>query len=237
MIPWQRLDQVSIPNQGGKLNLYRRDKEYSIRVDNYELMNSRVHGSEEILAEQTCARVGRRPEPRILIGGLGMGFTLMATLKTCVPEAEIIVAELIPTVIEWNKNYLGELNEYALKDKRTTILELDVARLLRDPEQRFDAILLDVDNGPNAMTQKRNNWLYTLPGLQAAHDSLTSRGVLGVWSTEPDRAFGKRLRTIGFKMKELSVRARRNKGAHHTIWLAEKVASKKKRIHTKPSFS
>jgi len=223
MIPWVLLDRVNIPNQGGELRLYRRDKEYSIRVDHYELMNSRVHGSEEILAEMTCARINRRPKPRILIGGLGMGFTLMATLKNIGSDAEIIVAELVPAVVNWNREYLSQLNEHALKDKRTTVLSGDVAQALRDKEQLFDAILLDVDNGPSALTHKRNNWLYTRDGLTAAHESLHPKGILAIWSNAPDRAFGKRLRGVGFKMKEISVRARRNKGAHHTIWLAQRI--------------
>ena len=187
-----------------------------------ELMNSRVHGSEDALAELACARVVARVRPRVLIGGLGMGFTLAAALRTLGPTAEVVVAELVPEVVEWNRGALGEAAGHPLADDRVTVQVGDVARILRKDRNAFDAILLDVDNGPEGLTRKDNDWLYATAGLTAAAEALRSQGVLAVWSAGPDRVFPERLRKVGFDVETVVVRAHRpGKGARHTIWLAE----------------
>ena len=220
MIPWVLLDTVQIPNNGGTLRLHRRDDEFSIRVDSCELMNSRSHGSEEILAELACERIRQRPQPRILIGGLGMGFTLNAALTSCGANATVLVAELIPAVIEWNRKELAALNGQALCDERTHLFSGDVALLLKDDTQQFDAILLDVDNGPDGLTHAENDWLYSRNGLKTARKSLRPKGILAIWSTAQDPLFTKRLQQCGFTVEEHRVRERRTRGARHTIWLA-----------------
>ncbi len=223
MIPWELLDSTKIPGSAGELSLHRHGRDFSIRVDNQELMNSRAHGSEEALAKLTCERVDGRKEPRILIGGLGMGFTLAAALKHLGTKARIEVAELVPSVVEWNRGALGELTGHPILDKRVTIHEADVARILKTKRRTYDAILLDVDNGPTGMTRKSNNWLYTHDGLDAAFTALQSEGILAVWSACPDRSFKKRMNQSGFEVDEVRTRARgRHGGAWHTIWIAER---------------
>ena len=205
-----------------ELSLYRRGEEFSIRVGDDELMNSRLHGSEDALGELACARIADRPEPRILIGGLGMGFTLRAALQALNTRARVIVAELMPAVVEWNRGPLGDLAGHPLRDNRVTVREIDVAVILREERHTFDAILLDVDNGPKALTSNGNDWLYGRSGLKAAFAALRPGGVLAVWSAGPDQGFSYRLRKTGFKVEELTVRARGALGgARHTIWLAE----------------
>ncbi len=223
MIPWELLDSTQVPGSKGVLSLHRHGRDFSIRVDDQELMNSRAHGSEEELAKLTCERVDGRKEPRILIGGLGMGFTLAAALKHLGTKARIEVAELVPSVIEWNKGPLGELTGHPILDSRVTIHEADVARIMKTKRRTYDAILLDVDNGPTGMTRKGNNWLYSHSGLNAAFSSLQSEGILAIWSATPDRTFKKRLNQSGFEVDEVRARARgRHGGAWHTIWIAER---------------
>jgi spermidine synthase len=185
-------------------------------------MNSRMHGSEDALAELACKQVADRPRPRILIGGLGMGFTLGAALEHLGKNAEIVVAELIPAVVQWNRTHLAELAGRPLEDARVTVRESDVGRVIQEQAGCYDAILLDVDNGPDALTHEGNDRLYTHGGLAAAKAALTPGGILAVWSAEPDKSFSKRLRGSGFRMEEVSVRARGTKGRRHTIWLARK---------------
>ena len=221
MIPWEFLESAQVPGNGGELCLYRRGAEFSIRVGNRELMNSRVHGSEEALAELAYTRVVGRPRPRILIGGLGMGFTLAATLRRLGTEGRVVVAELVPAVVEWNRGPLGALAGHPLQDARVAVREVDVAQILRDTRQAYDAILLDVDNGPEGLARKDNDWLYARPGLEAAHAALRPAGVLAVWSAAPNQVFAKRLRRVGFTVDEVHVPARSSgKGRRHTIWLA-----------------
>jgi spermidine synthase len=225
MIPWKFLDSAQLPGNGGELRLYRRGDEFSIRVDGNELMNSRSHGSEEALAELACARISGRPRPRVLIGGLGMGYTLSAALRRLGAAARVVVAELSPEVVEWNRSLLGDLAGYPLDDPRVTVREVDVAHVLREAHGVYDAILLDVDNGPEGMTHEDNDWLYTRAGLEAGFDALRAAGVLAVWSASPDRAFRERLRRVGFQVEELRVRARgHRKGGRHTIWIAQRAA-------------
>lgn len=221
MIPWKLLDTAQVPGNGGELRLYRRGDEFSIRIaDGGELMNSRIHGSEEALAELTCGKIADRSRPRVLIGGLGMGFTLAAALHHLGADAEVVVAELVPAVVVWNRGPLGEHAGHPLEDKRATVCEGDVADILKTRQQAYDAILLDVDNGPDGLTSKNNDWLYTMDGLHASFGALRPEGVLAVWSAGPDREFTKRLRKAGFRVEQVRVRARGKKGARHTIWLA-----------------
>lgn len=221
MRPWELLDTAAVPGDDKALRLYRRSDEFSIRIAGRgELMNSRVHGSEDALAEQACARLAGCVKPRVLIGGLGMGFTLAAALRHVSDEAQIVVAELVPAVVTWNRGPLGASAGHPLDDPRVTVRECDVARLIKADLQAYDAILLDVDNGPEGLTRKANDWLYSVPGLSAAYAALRPRGVLAVWSAGPDRDFSERLRKVGFEVDEVRVRAHGSKGARHILWFA-----------------
>lgn len=221
MIPWEFLESARVPDTGEEICLYRRGTEFSIRVGNRELMNSRIHGSEEALAELAYARIAGRPRPRILIGGLGMGFTLAAALRRLGTEGRVEVAELVPAVVAWNRGPLAALAGHPLQDARVTVREADVAQVVRAMRLAFDAILLDVDNGPEALARRENDWLYARPGLEAAHAALQPGGVLAVWSAAPDQVFARRLCRAGFAVEEVRVPARRSrKGKRHTIWLA-----------------
>ena len=221
MIPWILLDTVQAPGEGEHLRLLQRDTEFSIRVGNQELMNSRVYGSEEALAELACTRIARRPAARVLIGGLGMGYTLAAALRALNAGAAIVVAELVPTVVIWNRGPIGHLAGHPLNDTRVQVRELDVGKIMRKEARAYDAILLDVDNGPEGLTRKENDWLYELNGLNAAYAALRPSGVLAVWSAGYDPAFTQRLIKVGFDAEEKRVRARGTSGgARHIIWLA-----------------
>jgi len=221
MIPWEFLESAAVPGGGGELGLYRRGGEFSIRVASRELMNSRLHASEEALAELACARVAARPRPRVLIGGLGMGYTTAATLHRLGADGQVVVAELVPVVVEWNRGPLADLAGRPLQDARVTVREVDIARILQAEHRAYDAILLDVDNGPAGLTRKGNDWLYARAGLEAAYAALRRAGVLGVWSASPDRAFAKRPCRVNFEVNEVCVRARGpGRGGRHTIWLA-----------------
>lgn len=224
MNKWAQLGSVDIPNGGGVLTLSQRDAEFSIRLSGIrgELMNSRIHGSEEALAELGCARLAAVEAARVLVGGMGMGFTLAAALRSVGASAEVVVAELIPEVVEWNRGPLGDCAGHPLRDGRTRVHIGDVAELLAGARGAFDAILLDVDNGPEGLTQEDNQWLYSLAGLQATHRALRPEGTLAVWSAGPDPLFLIRLKKTGFHASSRSVRARPGKGSHHTIFLAKK---------------
>lgn len=224
MTPWTRLDSTQVPGNGGELSLYRRGDEFSIKLAGRgELMNSRVHGSEDALAEHTCARLVDGARPRLLIGGLGMGFTLAAALRHIGEQGQVVVAELVPAVVAWNRGVLGGQAGHPLNDPRVTVREGDVAGVLVAEQQAYDGVLLDVDNGPEGLTRKQNDWLYSLNGLQAAYAALRPQGVLAVWSASPDKPFLKRLRKTGFEVDELRVRAHGSKGARHIIWFARRV--------------
>jgi spermidine synthase len=223
MIPWTLLDSAQVPGTGGELCLYQRNNEFSIKiVGRGELMNSRVHGSETALAEHTCARLVDCVKPQLLIGGLGMGFTLSAALQHLGKQAHVIVAELVPAVVAWNRGPLGDCAGHPLRDPRVTVSEMDVAHMLMAGEQAYDAILLDVDNGPEGLTRKENDWLYSINGLNDAYTALRPRGVLAVWSAGPDKNFLNRLRKVGFEVDEVRVHAHGSKGARHTIWFASR---------------
>ena len=212
-----------IPDTRSKLMLYRHQDKFSIVVPGRgELMNSRVHGSEKALAELACQRLKSGASPRLLVGGLGMGFTLAAALDAVGPGAEVVVAELVPEVVEWNRELTGEPAGHPLADPRSTVYIGDVAGILKDCGSGFDAIMMDVDNGPSAMIRRENDWLYSAEGLAVTRRALRPGGVLAVWSAAPDPLFQTRLRRSGFKVEEHIVRPHRaGKGARHYIWLAE----------------
>ncbi len=223
MAKFELIGTASIPGKGSELRLLQRNDEFSIRIAGTagELMNTRLHGSEDALAELACQRVAERPGVRVLVGGLGMGFTLSAALAALGEDAEVVVAELVPGVVEWNRGPLGAAAGYPLNDPRTRVSLGDVGELLRREPGGFDAIMLDVDNGPEGLTRRENDWLYSPKGLDAARQALRPDGVLAVWSAGQDPAFTERLRRIGLLVETVTVRAHRpGKGAKHCIWLA-----------------
>ncbi|KRE17716.1 hypothetical protein ASE63_00460 [Bosea sp. Root381] len=225
MIPWIHLDTATLPGRGPdrELRLKRRGAEFSIRLGSIELMNSRLSGSEEALATLVAARLAGRTDPRILIGGLGMGFTLRAALASFGPGARITVAELVPAVVAWARGPMAELFAGSLDDPRVTVTERDVAQVIAENAGGYDAILLDVDNGPEALTVAANDRLYDQGGLGLAKAGLRPGGVLAVWSQGPDRSFTQRLKRSGFAVEEVMVRAHRGRsGARHVIWLARR---------------
>ncbi|MEK7704486.1 MAG: hypothetical protein AAB426_05960 [Myxococcota bacterium] len=226
MKPWVLLDEATVPDSGATLGLYRRGEEYSIRVAQAELMNSRLHASEDALAQLACRSLGART-PRILIGGLGLGFTLAQVLRLVPAEASVIVAELVPAVVRWNTGVLGHVAGKPLADPRVRVEVADVGVLIAAARESYDAILLDVDNGPTAVTHPGNEGLYSLVGLTSAHRALRPLGVLAVWSAAQDPAFAVRLRQAGFSVEETPVRARAGRGAHHWIWVGVRGARAK----------
>ena len=221
MLPWIHLDRAAIPGDAGELRLKQRGREFSIMLGSTELMNSRLSGSEEALAALSCERIAGRKTPTMLIGGLGMGFTLRAALKMLPRDAHVVVAELVPAVVDWARGPLADLHEGTLDDPRVDIHIGDVGALIRSRKAAYDAILLDVDNGPDGLTRASNDNLYSHDGLRAAMAALRPNGVLAVWSSAPDRAFTRRLRDVGFSAEEVTVRANsRNSGARHVLWMA-----------------
>jgi spermidine synthase len=220
MIPWSKLATAQVPG-GGELRLMRRGTEFSIMLGANELMNSRSNGSEQALATIACERLGARSDPRFLIGGLGMGFTLRAALAALGPTAEIVVAELVPAVVAWARGPMAEVFGDCLSDPRVTLRETDVGELIRANTSCYDAILLDVDNGPQGLTRPANDALYGLAGLSAARAALRAGGVLAVWSSGPDREFVKRMRNAGFSVDDRSVRASGGRtGIKYVVWIA-----------------
>jgi spermidine synthase len=221
VIPWILLDSTPVPGGSSELRLLRRGAEFSIRLGRDELMNSRLSGSEEALATVACERIRSRKAPRLLIGGLGMGFTLRAALAVLGPDAGITVAELVPAVVRWAHGPMREVFGNSLEDARVRIHEGDVGQLIRSGASVFDAILLDVDNGPEGLTRDSNDVLYDLPGLSAARTALRSGGVLAVWAARPNPKFTQRLRKANFDVDEVIVRANKSRaGAKHIIWIA-----------------
>ena len=223
MIPWQQIDSARVPDSDVELRLMRRGTEFSMMLGQNELMNSRLSGSEEALATLACRRIEAVKRPHLLIGGLGMGFTLRAALAVLGPEARITVAELVPAVIAWARGPLAGIFGDSLDDPRANILSSDVVEVIQSRPAAFDAILLDVDNGPEGLIREANNALYSLKGLKAIRTALRPRGVLAVWSSGPNPAFTRRLRDAGFDANEVGVRATtKRSGAHHVIWFATK---------------
>jgi len=224
MIPWTLLARAQTPGNGVELCLYQRDTEFSIKADNVELMNSHVHGSEEALAKLACQKIRNHPRARVLIGGLGMGYTLRSALNGLGANAQVSVAELVPAVVHWNRGFLAHLADSPLDDNRVTIHESNVAEMIKTAKGSYNAILLDVDNGPQALTLKDNDWLYSLGGLETAFAALQPKGVLAIWSSGSDAAFAKRLGQAGFDVDEVRVRGRvGGKGAQNMIWIAIRI--------------
>ncbi len=229
MIPWIQIDTTRVPGAEVELRLMRRGAEFSLMLGDNELMNSRLSGSEEALATLACKRIEGVQRPQLLIGGLGMGFTLRAALAVLGAEARITVAELVPAVIAWARGPMADLFGDSLNDPRAGIREADVVDLIKTSPSAFDAVLLDVDNGPEALIRKANDALYDANGLQAIRRALRPGGVLAVWSSGPNALFTKRLAAAGFAVNEVGVRATtRRSGAHHVIWFATKSKEKPK---------
>jgi spermidine synthase len=225
MIPWTHLDTVQIPNDGGELKLSQRGDEFSIKISGKrgELMNSRVFNSEKVLSQLGCAHIKPHHDAHILVGGLGMGYTLSAALKAVNADSVVTVAELIPEVVKWNEGPLGHCAGKPLQDPRTKVHIGDVKELLTSRQPRFDAILLDVDNGPKGLTHSDNDWIYSEDGLKDIYDTLNPNGMLAIWSAGPDYLFSVRLKKIGFRVDTRDVQARPGKGSKHTIFLAKKL--------------
>lgn len=219
MIPWELLDSVET-NDSAEVTLHRRGQEYVIRAGGRDLMSSRMHGSEEALAALGCGRARKLKRPCVLVGGLGMGFTLRATLDLLPGDATVIVSELLEAVVSWNRGILAPLAASPLDDRRVSVEVGDVLDCFRQSPGRFDAVLLDVDNGPTAFTRESNAALYEDAGLALARGSLKESGVLAVWSSWEDRDFSQRLRRCGLEVETETVRARLKKGPRHTIYVA-----------------
>jgi len=225
MLPTTLLGTANIPNNGGELRLTQRGDEFFIRLKGVGgiLMTSRVHGSEIALAELGCAHIQGKENAKVLVGGMGMGFTLAAALKATSKSSKVVVAELVPEVIEWNKGPLGECADRPLNDNRVMVNLGDVVELFKTKQATYDAVLLDVDNGPESFTHVDNNKLYSSEGLQAIQQTLKPGGVLAVWSAWHDPKFSLHLKKIRFKVETKTVRAHKGKGSRHTIYLAKKI--------------
>jgi spermidine synthase len=219
MLPWIHLGTAIVPG-GGELKLLQRGTEFAIMSGSIALMNSRLNGSETALAELACEQVRARPGCSMLIGGYGMGFTLRAALAGLRNDAHIVLAELVPEVLQWARGPMAELTQGCLDDKRVSVREADVGGLIVSARSRFDAILLDVDNGPEAFSRDANAMLYDIQGLKAARRALKPGGLLAVWSAGPDKRFPRHLERAGFSVDERIVRARKNRGLRHVVWLA-----------------
>ncbi|MCB2076343.1 MAG: spermidine synthase [Novosphingobium sp.] len=222
MITRELLGTAQVPG-GEELTLYRHDRDFIICLGRNELMSSRMSGSEIALATQTCERISGVKRPHILIGGYGMGFTLRAALGALGESARITVAELVPEIITWARGPMHELAAGCLDDPRVDLAMADVADVIGHANGSYDAILLDVDNGPDGLVRSENDRIYSDTGLRAAKAALRRSGVLAVWSAAKDDRFAARLRKAGFAVDEVGVRARTNgKGPMHTIWFATK---------------
>lgn len=213
---------ASIPGHSGELRCYHHDGDYEVWVDHTELMSSRVFGSEEQLAELGLERLGHRRTPRVLIGGLGMGFTLARTLALVTPRAIVEVAELVPEIVTWNQELFGHCAGHPLKDERAKLIVGDVREIIENAPDTYDLVLLDVDNGPEGLSRPSNDSLYNRTGLKKIRTSLKQGGVLAVWSSADDSKFDARIREIKFQVETRHVRARRTKGARRTIWTAKR---------------
>ena len=220
MVPRELIGTALVPG-GDELRLFRHGGDYMIVLDRNELMSSRMSGSEEALAVMTCERLGKGRAPHLLVGGYGMGFTLRAALARLAPDAHVTVAELVPEIIDWARGPMAALTAGCLDDPRVRLVAGDVATAIGAAHRNYDAILLDVDNGPDGLTRAANDQIYSMAGLAAAKAALKPGGVLAIWSAAQDTVFSRRLKAAGFKVEEASVRARSNgKGPRHVIWFA-----------------
>lgn len=221
MIPWAELDTTTTPDGENEVTLYQRGTEFSIRVNGQELMNSRVHESEKALAALACEKIREKKNSRVLIGGLGMGFTLASALEQLPEKVEVVQVELLPAMVTWHERFLGHLCSQCVSDPRVRVETVDLVDYLRSGTSRFDAVILDVDNGPEALTQEGNSQLYDDAGLWTLKNRLKPGGVLAVWSAGESAFFTRRLKSAGFRSKTHTVYARPNKkGGRHTIWIA-----------------
>lgn len=219
MIPWIHLDTAKVPD-GGALKLMRRGDEFSIMAGPITLMNSRMSGSEVALAELACDHVRGRRNCHVLVGGYGMGFTLRAVLAGLGADARVTVAELVPAILQWARGPMAELTAGCLDDPRVGVREANVGDVIAAGRRGFDAILLDVDNGPGGLSRSGNDRLYDLRGLETARRALRPKGMLAVWSAAPDQEFVNRLTRTGFAVEEIKARANKGRGGRHIIWKA-----------------
>jgi spermidine synthase len=223
---WKQLGTAPIPDSDKSLMLFQDKDDFYIKISGgIELMNTRKHGSEDALGYLPCQALKKTESLRVLIGGLGMGFTLASVLAHVGPQAVVDVAELIPEVVEWNQGPLGAISGYPLNDQRTRIHITDVGKIIRAQKACYDVIALDVDNGPDGLTKTSNDWLYTAAGLHCVRRALKPRGIVSYWSAAPDPRFNKLLKSCHFRVEEKQVYAHGKKGARHTIWLAYKGES------------
>lgn len=222
MLPHHLVGSAQVPGHDAQLRCYHHDGDYSIWLDRIELMSTRVHGSEEMLAELALERLGARAGPRVLVGGLGMGFTLARALALVDEAASVDVVELVPEIVTWNRDLFGQCAGHPLRDPRTHLIVDDVGAVIRAAADHYDVILLDVDNGPEGLSRPRNERLYGDSGLAHLRRALRAGGVLAVWSSADHRAFDKRVRRSGFAVEEHHVRARRTKGPRRTIWVVQR---------------
>ncbi len=220
MIPWVHLGTATVPGGGGELRLMQRGGEFAIFAGATPLMNSRMSSSEIALAEIACERLRGRRNCRMLIGGYGMGFTLRAALAGLGSDARVTVAELVPQVLEWARGPMAEMTAGGLSDPRVSIHEDDVGEAIASARAKFDAILLDVDNGPDGLSRAANDRLYDRRGLETARKALRPGGLLAIWSAAPNAAFVNRLGSAGFAVEEIKARANKGRGVRHIIWLA-----------------
>ena len=221
MTPRTLLATAAVPG-GDSLRLFRRGADYFVTLGHSELMTSRMSGSEEALAEMACHRLGANAAPHLLIGGYGMGFTLRAALARLGPAAQVTVAELVPEIIDWARGEMAALTDGCLDDPRVDLVLDDVGAVIGDATQRYDAILLDVDNGPDGLTRTGNDRIYSMAGLARAKAALRPGGILAIWSAAPDARFTRRLKEARFAVDEVAVRARAGgKGGRHVIWFAQ----------------
>lgn len=224
MIPWKLLDTAKVPGGKDELRLKQRGTEFVIALGDNQLMSNRLSATEQALATIPCDKLRDAEQPRILIGGLGMGFTLRAALKILKPGAHIEVAELVPQVVRWARGPMADIFEGSLDDPRVTIHEKDVGEFIRAATQVYDAILLDVDNGPEGLSREANDALYGEEGLRAAFTALRQGGVLAIWSSAPHAEFSARLRRTKFAVRDIPVRAKGPRGgAQHLIWMATRT--------------
>jgi spermidine synthase len=224
MRPWDLVDHEPVPDDDGTLYLMSRGSEFAIHVDGNELMTNRQHGSEDALSDLACDRLDDLDHAHILVGGLGMGFTLAAALRRVGPDARVTVAELLPAVVRWNREHTGKASGHPLRDPRAEVYVGDVGDLVERPPSRWSAILLDVDNGPRSLTRPNNGWLYTRDGLRAAKAALIDGGVLGIWSARPDDDLTDRLAETGFAVDVIEHhehgRPTRDGRGVHVLWMA-----------------
>ena len=220
MKPTVKIATTRTPD-GGEMTLYEHDRDFSIMIDGQSLMHSRQHESEMDLARLGCAHLAGHKAPCILIGGLGMGYTLRQALDMLSPHAKVVVGELLDAVVKWNRDFLGELNGHPLKDERVDVQTGDIVELIAHSKNRFDAILLDIDNGPNAITDSGNERLYGREGIRACRRALRERGSLAVWSSEPNKMFEKLLMNCNFDVRRFRVPAYNgSKSQSRFVWVA-----------------